>query len=398
MSDILSLLTPPRSGNRGPVRRPLVISALFAGLAAPLTLMLPLMALGLVGWFAAGADGDTSGGLRVGADAWLLGHGAHLSVGDATVTLLPLGVTLLALHVCFRFGRWAAHSSDVENAATLGIGVATYAGAVGMVGIVTGVLASTPAAQVGLGRAFVGAFVVGLIGGGLGLVTGSHYGVNLLGRASEGVRAVLIGTVSTVLVVYAVSSVVLTVALVQDLGAATTVLSELHVDATGGLLYTAVTAGVAPNAVLLATAYLLGPGFTFGTGTVVAPTDVILGPVPAFPLLAAFPDAGAPPWWASLLVLLPAVAALCCALWVSRRFPAAGLQVALSRGLLSGAAAAVVLAWSAGFAGGAIGPGRMADIGADVGALMIAALPSLTVGAVLGSVIALWCQHRHHDG
>ena len=46
----------------------------------------------------------------------------------------------------------------------------------------------------------------------------------------------------------------------------------------------------APNAVIWAIAYTLGPGFAFGTGTVVAPTGSVLGPVPVFPMLAAIPQ------------------------------------------------------------------------------------------------------------
>ena len=37
---------------------------------------------------------------------------------------------------------------------------------------------------------------------------------------------------------------------------------------------------------------ILGPGFAVGTGTVVSPSVVALGPAPAFPLLAALPGSG----------------------------------------------------------------------------------------------------------
>jgi len=45
-----------------------------------------------------------------------------------------------------------------------------------------------------------------------------------------------------------------------------------------------------PNAIVWAIAYTLGPGFAFGTGTVVAPTGSALGAVPLFPMLAAIPS------------------------------------------------------------------------------------------------------------
>ena len=68
-----------------------------------------------------------------------------------------------------------------------------------------------------------------------------------------------------------------------DLGTAATVLSRLHADGPGSALYTVVVAMLAPNAALLGGSYLLGPGFAVGTASIVSPTTVVLGPLPAFP-------------------------------------------------------------------------------------------------------------------
>ena len=62
---------------------------------------------------------------------------------------------------------------------------------------------------------------------------------------------------------------------------------------------------VAPNLALLGSAYLLGPGFAFGTGTTVSPTAVSLGAVPAFPVLAALPNEGPTPGWLVVLMGVP---------------------------------------------------------------------------------------------
>src|SRR5205085_2434701 len=98
-------------------------------------------------------------------------------------------------------------------------------------------------------------------------------------------------------VVFAAAAVLLSVALVLRLDTAANVLSRLHADTTGGLLYVVLVATVAPNAVLLGGSYLLGPGFAVGTGTVVSTSVVTLGPVPAFPLLAALPTDTTPSAW-----------------------------------------------------------------------------------------------------
>src|SRR5580698_11577512 len=60
-----------------------------------------------------------------------------------------------------------------------------------------------------------------------------------------------------------------------------------------------------PNAVIWAVAYMLGPGFVFGAGTVIAPTGSALGALPIFPMLAALPSGprSAGPAWMTVLVL-----------------------------------------------------------------------------------------------
>ena len=69
------------------------------------------MALGLVGWFAsdAGGHGDTRDAIRVGADALAARPRRHLHLAtgavSATVTAIPLGLTLLCAYVAHRLGR-----------------------------------------------------------------------------------------------------------------------------------------------------------------------------------------------------------------------------------------------------------------------------------------------------
>ena len=48
-------------------------------------------------------------------------------------------------------------------------------------------------------------------------------------------------------------------------------MSGLHLGPGDYVMYTLATMAVAPNAVLFGSAYLLGPGFAVGTGTLVSP-------------------------------------------------------------------------------------------------------------------------------
>jgi hypothetical protein len=398
MSDLLSPTRRqrPQPGTTGAQGRPLAVTAVLAGGVAAGSVLVACMAVGLVGWFAsdAGAHGTTRDALRVGADAWLLAHGAHLDLTVAAITAAPLGITALCLYVAFRLGRWAGMTSVGDDVRTVLLGALAMAGVYGATAVVTAVLASTPEAQPHLGLAFVGGFAVAFAGGGLGLTSGTGLLAVARDRLPQTPVAVVTGALGTVLLVFAASAVLLAISLLTDLGTAATVLSRLHADTSGDLLYTLVVAAVAPNAVLLTSSYLLGPGFAVGVGTVVSPSAVLLGPVPAFPLLAALPADGPTPAWTTALVALPVLLAAVAALLMVRRFPVPSYELGALRGLLSGVLGGVALAVLVLAAGGAVGPGRMADVGAPVVDTLLAAVASTGVGGLAGGVLATWRLRR----
>ena len=105
------LLTSARdaTGNVDGEPRPLLVGAVLAGAVSAASVLLACLAVGVAGWFASGAADRTGSAdaLRVGADAWLLGQGAHLDLAAAHITVVPLGLTVLCAWVCRRAGRWA---------------------------------------------------------------------------------------------------------------------------------------------------------------------------------------------------------------------------------------------------------------------------------------------------
>ena len=170
--------------------------------------------------------------------------------------------------------------------------------------------------------------------------------------------------------------------------------SRLGLHAGDALMMVLLTALVAPNAVLLGGAYLLGPGFAVGTGTVVSPSVVQLGPVPAFPLLAALPDDGATPWFTTALMALPVLVAAVSVALVQRRHPVRAWDFAALRGLGSGVIAGVLTGILTSFAGGALGDGRMADLGASTGEVLVASMLSMGIGGLLGALVTTYLQRR----
>jgi hypothetical protein len=377
-------------------RRSLTVSAASAGAAAAATMLGICMALGLVGWFAseAGSHGETTDALRVGADAWLLAHGSHLQLAGATIGAVPLGLTLLCAYVSYRMGRWAGATCSVEDGRAVLAATAVFAVGYGVVAVVTAVLASTASAHPDLARAFLGGVALAAASGGPGLLLGSGRWPAARAAIPVAVRSVLTGAAFGALLMVSASALLVVVALVLDLGAAANVLARLHTDVPGGLLYTVVVAAVAPNAVLLGGSYLLGPGFTVGAGTLVSPTAVALGPVPAFPLLAALPDEGATPSWTIGLVAVPVLLGAAAAALMLRRHPVLEYAQAALRGFGAGALGGVVFAVSTGLAGGSVGPGRMADVGASLSQTVPAGALAMGAGGLLGGVAMAWWLRR----
>jgi hypothetical protein len=77
-----------------------------------------------------------------------------------------------------------------------------------------------------------------------------------------------------------------------------------------------------------------------------------------------------------------------------RRFPVPSYELGALRGLLSGVLGGVALAVLVLAAGGAVGPGRMADVGAPVVDTLLAAVVSTGVGGLAGGVLATWRLRR----
>ncbi|WP_405907011.1 MULTISPECIES: DUF6350 family protein [unclassified Streptomyces] len=123
-----------------------------------------------------------------------------------------------------------------------------------------------------------------------------------------------------------------------------------------------------PNAAVWGAAYGLGPGVVLGAGQVAGPLSSAApgSLLPAFPLLAAVPGAGAPLSWVGGVV--PVAAGVTVA-WFVVASAVPGGGVVWSRGravccvLLAAGLCGVVLAVLAGVAGGALGVGGLAHFG-----------------------------------
>jgi hypothetical protein len=139
---------------------------------------------------------------------------------------------------------------------------------------------------------------------------------------------------------------------------------------------------------LFSGSYLLGPGFTVGSHTLVTPTAVVLGPLPMFPLLAALPDDGATPGWTVALLAVPPLVAAVAIYRTLRRYPTHRWDEAAVRGVGAGLLCAVAFAVLAALSGGAVGPGRMADMGPSAFPVLLHGIATFGVGGLLGGLAA----------
>src|SRR3954452_12494016 len=179
------LPAPRRTRSAGEVRadaahrRPLVLLAPLAGIAAAASTLLVCLAAGVIGWFLtdAGAHGAPRDGLRIGALGWLMAHGSGITVAGTHVSAVPLGLTLLAAGVVWRLGQRlgdsvSGHGPDADAIAdgvrdwTVASATALFATGYALVAVITHHLASTPATATSLVRTLVWtALLCGVVGG-----------------------------------------------------------------------------------------------------------------------------------------------------------------------------------------------------------------------------------------
>jgi hypothetical protein len=187
--------------------------------------------------------------------------------------------------------------------------------------------------------------------------------------------------------ILAVSSLTLAFMLAINYAGVVALYEGLQTGVLGGIVLTIGQLAFIPNLVIWAMAWLVGPGFSIGTGSIVSPLATQLGPIPAIPAFGAIPTGDLS--WAFLSVLLPIVTGFLVAAVTrptlvrelgdyatGRWLSLAGVAV----GLVSGA----ILGFLAGLAGGSAGPGRLAHLGPDALSVGLCVALEVAVGAVAG--------------
>lgn len=367
---------------------------------------------------------------RLAGQAWLLLHGVplylHLAEGKSsadllsgTISLIPLGLTLIPFFLAWRAGRRLARASYTDQLwqALLGGLVAYAAIAAGTAFITTSedVTTSGPAAT-----------LIPLIPVALGVVIGARREAGAWGRligvdaadwvaktsqhsrwagsyAWSAIRAGFLAATASA----GVAAVLLAVTIAVHYANVITIYESLHPGLVGAAVLTIIQLGYLPNLVIWSLSWASGAGFSLGVGSSVGPLATSVGPLPAFPLLGALPP-GQLQFGVVALVIPVAAGVLAgwwflregenhLADWLSSRIESRWLAAVVSTLALAvfvGVVAGVLAAAAAWLTGGSMGIGRFTELGPNplttagwVGA-------EVAVGVLVGCLAAPWLERE----
>lgn len=378
--------------------RPLVVSGAVAASAVTVIGLGILTLLVVVGWIAAPHSGlGLPGVLRTATGLWLAAHHVGFTLkGTGRIGMLPLGLVLLPGALLWRAGRWIVRTGEVTKLPELGFSIlalaAPYAALCGALALAC----SSPLATPSLPEAVIAGFLLALCAGGLGAARALAPWGRLARLLPPRSRSVVLGSAGALAVLAAGGAVLAGASLAMHMTEYRALDSSLAPGLVGGALLLLVQLAYVPNAVGWAVCYSLGPGFAFGTATVVAPTGAALGPLPIFPMLAALPmSSNAVPGWASVAVLaLPYAAGVLGGILVARAAPTPTVEVAPLWGFASGVVTGCVTGVLAAISGGPLGSGRLAAVGPSGWQAAVVATLEVGVSAAIAAGIANWLRLR----
>lgn len=386
----------PRRGPGGggadhPAR--LVWPALAAAVAVSAAgLGLLALAVGVVSTLDPTGDAGAGGSVALAGRLWLLAQGAEVVLDSGPIALAPLLLTLGIAWCLSGAGRLV-----VRVGGLVGAGDAARAGGVLVAAhvVLTALLAlllDGPGAAVGLPRALLGSALLAVAAAGWGLGRESGVLDAALDRLPGRTRPLLRGVLAGVLTALALCLAVVAVALAADADGYAAVSGRLGGGAAGALGLLGLGVLLLPNAAGAVLGLAAGPGFAVGSGTVVSVHGVTLGQVPALPLLAALPDTQAVPLLAFVSQAVPAVAGLVAGRTLARHLSArdGGSVVAGLTGVLAGVLLGVacgLLAWAA---GGSLGDGALATVGAPPVATGVSIAAQAGIAAALAAAVTRW--------
>ena len=403
------------------------LEAAQAAIISALVVVAPIVAV----WATAGfQNGQFEVLARLAGQSWLLVHGVPLELagagpatathgGSGTLSLIPLGLTLIPFLLAWRAGRRLARASYTDQLWQALLGSwAVYAA----FGAATGFVCRSSDVVINLWYAIL----VPLVPFGLGMVVGARReagswsrligvdAVDWISRTSQHYRwagSYLASAAKAGFVAVASALTLAAALLAADLfihwNLVVSVYEALDAGPVGGAALTIAQLGFLPNLVVFALAWTSGAGFALGAGSQAGALGTAVGPLPSIPVLAAIPSGSLD--YAVVALLVPVLAGVMAGWWFLREgenhfdewlaikvharwFTATVSTLVL--GVLAGLAAGLLVMGLAWIARGSAGLGRLTAIGPDPlwTALWVAA--EVAAGVVIGYAAGPWLERE----
>jgi Family of unknown function (DUF6350) len=389
--------------DRGP-QQPLAVTGAIAACAAAGAGLAALTLLAGIGWIAAphaSVGSGLSGVVRTAIQLWLVGHHVSFELrGTGRVGLLPLGLVLLPGALLWRSGRWVVRTGQVERLRHVGYAALALALPYGLLAGALAVASRTALSAPSPAQAAGAGFLLALVAGGLGGARALAPWGRLIALLPDRLRCVVVGAAGALGVLAATGALLAGISLLDHANGFRLTSDELSPGPVGSALLLLAGLVYLPNAVVWAMAYVIGPGFAFGAGTIVAPAGSVVGPLPLFPMLAGLPTAppgphtGEPGPVSLALLAIPYLAGVFGGLLTVRTAPSPTIEAAPLWGLAAGAAAGCVTGALAVFSGGPLGTGRLAAIGPSGWQVALVATLEIGIAAAITAGIANWLLIR----
>jgi hypothetical protein len=380
-----SLGAPKQSGAQGAL-----IAGVLQAFRAALIGFIPISLVTLIAWAAGGSGNGKSADAIHGAGwIWLAAHHVgftlRLPPGDIAgrLWLLPIGLLIIPWFVLRDSGRRISASlAERDRRLALAALSITYAATLTLAAEMLTTKAVAPVIWVTPIFGFLAALIFGAIG---------VYGLrNLLlplnRRLSYLAKSIVRGIVTTSLILYGASALLLLAATIRHWSRLMSLFTVLNPGWAGMVLLVVLILATFPNAVVMTACLLSGAGFSLGNQTLISPLHVQIGELPAFPLLAALPTGRS-----LFLTLLPAVTLVASAVGgfiavksethLLAKFRGSALHALVNLGIL--------LALNV-LAGGALLGGQLSSMGASYLRILLFAGPLLLIGSALGGLISLF--------
>jgi len=353
----------------------------------------------VLGWIAAPHAGSgLPAVLRTAAALWLVGHHVGFTFrGAGRIGLLPLGLVLIPGALLWRAGRWVVRAGGVARLRHVGYAAVALAVPYAALTAVLALASRSSIESSSVAQAFTCGLVLALVAGGLGGVRALAPWPQLLRLLPPRQRSVVVAVVGAMAVLVTAGAVLGAASLAAHLHEAAKLQRALRPDAVGLGLLVLLQLSYLPNAVIWGIAYTVGPGFAFGSATVVAPGGSTLARLPALPMLAALPPglhAAMPGWLQPTVLAVPYVAGGFGGLLLVRAAPVLTLDAAPVWGLVCGVVSGGVLGLLAAASGGPLGDGRLAAVGPSPWQVGVVSTLEIGVAAAITAAAANYLTLR----